>query len=543
MTDKDGKKKTYQDAREDTKQSDPFVVIISNRGPFQFEQSDNDAFTVRRGAGGLVTALGALAARHDVLWVAAALSDGDRSWASAQGDAITRVEGTNLRLAVMEDRAYNQYYNEIANPLLWFIQHQLWDTPRYPTIDETIWDAWENGYVAINKHFAEVVADSVRQVVKDSSRPVIILPQDYHLYMMPQFLREYLGWDVQIQPFVHIPWPGPDAWRILPAEMRNAMLESMLTADRVGFQTERDAFNFVQTGRFYLNNAHSYGSRNSLIYKDHKVGAKAYPISVDAEKVESLANENETRLHKGQLIGLIGDRKLILRTDRVEPSKNILRGLHAYRNLLEQYPEHRGEVQMLALLVPSRMEVDEYQDYLRDIMAEAGMINAEFSDGFWEPVRIIVGDNYHRAIAAMQMYDVLLINPIADGMNLVAKEGVLVNQRDGVLLLSENAGAFYELGEHSLAVSPFDIHSTVLAMHEGLTMSPDRRKQRAEAMRQIVRNADVKTWFATQVDDALAAINSQEKKDSTSLTPEVSKSADSATTAGMSSDSTATASE
>ncbi len=198
---------------------------------------------------------------------------------------------------------------------------------------------------------------------------------------------------------------------------------------------------------------------------------------------------------------------------------------------------------MLALLVPSRMEVDEYQDYLRDIMAEAGMINAEFSDGFWEPVRIIVGDNYHRAIAAMQMYDVLLINPIADGMNLVAKEGVLVNQRDGVLLLSENAGAFYELGEHSLAVSPFDIHSTVLAMHEGLTMSPDRRKQRAEAMRQIVRNADVKTWFATQVDDALDAINSQEKKDSTSLTPEVSKSADSATTAGMSSDSTATASE
>ena len=157
---------------------------------------------------------------------------------------------------------------------------------------------------------------------------------------------------------------------------------------------------------------------------------------------------------------------MILRVDRIEPSKNILRGLEAYRTLLEMHPEHRGKVQMMALLVPSRMEVDEYQDYLREIMSEAGMINANFSTPYWEPVRIMVGDNYDRAIAAMQLYDVLLVNPLADGMNLVAKEGVLVNQKDGVLVLSEDAGAFYELGEHALTVSPFDVYGTAKALHQ-----------------------------------------------------------------------------
>jgi trehalose 6-phosphate synthase len=216
---------------------------------------------------------------------------------------------------------------------------------------------------------------------------------------------------------------------------------------------------------------------------------------------------------------------LILRVDRIEPSKNNLRGLQAYRSLLEKYPEHRGKVQMLALLVPSRMKVGVYQDYLRDIMAEAGLINAQFSDSFWEPVRIVLGDNYRRAIAAMQIYDLLLVNPIADGMNLVAKEGVIVNQKDGVLLLSEYAGAFYELGEHALTVSPFDVYGTAEMMHKALSMSAKEREKRASNLRKIVTEADVRDWFNAQVEDALTAMNSQSKKSSTSATPEASQSA------------------
>ncbi|GAB4422371.1 MAG: glycosyltransferase family 20 protein [Anaerolineae bacterium] len=502
-------------------QDKPLIVIASNRGPFSFSVRKDGRIISRRGSGGLVTALGALAERHDVLWIAAALGKGDQKWIEAHEDQVVNVENIRLRLVQPSRRRYEQYYNVIANPLLWFIQHQLYDIPRKPSITRETWNAWRNGYVAVNRLFAEVIAESVR----DAGRPVIIFPQDYHLYLVPHFLRDLLGDTVQIQPFIHIPWPGPDAWRLLPAEMRDAILTSLLASDRIGFHTRKDAFNFVQCCRFYIPNAHSGGSRDAISYQGRRVEARAYPISIDVQKVEALVEEPETHLLKSQLINFVADRKLILRTDRIEPSKNILRGLEAYRALLEQHPEHQGKVQMLALLVPSRLEVSEYQNYLQEIMAQAGMINAEFSDEYWEPVRILVGDNYHRALAAMQMYDVLLVNPIADGMNLVAKEGALVNQRDGVLVLSEHAGAFYELGEYALAVSPFDVYGTAEAMHQALTMSPEERHRRAEALRQQVRSADVRQWFYSQVEDALRALSSQAKNSSASSTPNNDKSA------------------
>jgi trehalose 6-phosphate synthase len=482
-------------------EQNPFIVIASNRGPFSFAAKEDGSYSVRRGSGGLVTALSALAKKHDVLWVASVMSDDDRQWARERSDQIEEVEEIYLKLVIHDETQYQQYYNTISNPLLWFIQHQLWDIPRSPTITRQTWDAWENGYRSINKGFAEAIANSLAN--QDPDRPIIIFVQDYHLYLVPLYLREMMGDRVQIQPFIHIPWPGPDAWRILPAAIRTPMLASLLHSDRLGFQTEKDAFNFVQTCRFYLPGAHSHGSRNSIEYQGRLVKANAYPISIDVGKVKELAEEPQTQLLKSQLINFISDRRLILRVDRIEPSKNILRGLEAYRTLLEIYPEHRGKVQMLALLVPSRMEVDEYQDYLQQIMAQAGMINAEFSDAFWEPVRIVVGDNYHRAIGAMQFYDVLLVNPIADGMNLVAKEGVLVNQRDGVLLLSEHAGAFYELGGDALIVSSFDVYGTAQAMNQALTMPPAERKERAEALRAVVEQADVRRWFYDQLEDAL----------------------------------------
>jgi trehalose 6-phosphate synthase len=489
----------------------PLIVIVSNRGPFSFKKYSDGSFRVERGAGGLVTALGALAEKHDVLWVAAAMSKDDNRWAKASGGKAQTVEGISLRLMQPNLKAYQGYYNIIANPMLWFIQHQLWDAPRNPSITQETWDAWENGYKVMNKDFAEVVTETVRQ----EKRPVIVLLQDYHLYLMPHYLRESLGDRVQIQPFIHIPWPGPDAWRVLPGQIRNPILTSLLKADRVGFQTQKDAFNFVQTCRFYLKGAHSRGSRDTVFYQDREVKALAYPISIDTQKVLALSEEPQTHLLKSQLYNFVGDRKVILRVDRIEPSKNILRGLEAYRTLLETHQEHRGKVQMLAFLVPSRMEVDEYMDYLRDIMSEAGMINANYSTPYWEPVRIIVGDNYERAIAAMQFYDVLLVNPLADGMNLVAKEGVLVNQKDGVLVLSEDAGAFYELGEYALTVSPFDIFGTANALHQALSMAPEDKRQRAEALRDIVKKADIRGWFYDQVDDAMRAFKSHAKKDST----------------------------
>jgi trehalose 6-phosphate synthase len=515
---------------------DPLIVIVSNRGPFTFKEREDGTFDVRRGSGGLVTALGALAEHHDVLWVAAAMDTDDRLWAGqADGDAQT-VDGVRVKLIRPKKRIYDRYYSVIANPLLWFLQHQLWDIPRSPTINRRIWQAWEEGYKPINREFARAVAD----VVEETDRPVIVLPQDYHLYMFTRYLRALIGDRAQIQPFIHIPWPGPDAWRVLPPSMRTELLSSLLASDRIGFQTRKDAFNFVQTCRFYLDEAHSEGSRDTIYYEGRTVTAAAYPISIDVAQVEALVEEPQTHLLKSQFINFVGDRDLILRVDRIEPSKNILRGLEAYRTLLELYPEHRGKIQMLALLVPSRMEVDEYQDYLREIMAAAGMINAAYSEAFWEPVRIVVGENYPRAIAAMQLYDVLLVNSIADGMNLVAKEGALVNRRGGVIVLSEHVGAFYEMGAHTIPVSPFDIFGTTQALHQALTMPADERRKRSEALREIVRQADVRRWFSDQVDDAIRASASQSRKDSTPGTPSTSKSALSRTALGVAEDKTPT---
>lgn len=480
-------------------EKNPLIVIASNRGPFSFTETDGGEFEIQRGSGGLVTALGALAEKQDVLWVAAAMSEDDRAWAEAQENGDQLVEGIRMKLISPDPEAYRMYYHEIANPLLWFIQHQLWDSPRSPNITMETWRAWEEGYVTINRQMAEAIAEAVQA----EDRPVIVLPQDYQLYMVPHYLRQELGDQAHIQPFIHIPWPSHDSWSILPKPIRDALFYSLLQSDRIGFQTTKDAFNFVQTCRFYLPGVESRGYRDRLYIDGREVWASAYPISIDVEQVRAIMKETETQLLKSQLINFVSDRKLILRVDRIEPSKNVLRGLKAYRTLLENHPEHQGEVQMLCLLVPSRMEVEEYQDYMQEIMAEAGMINAHFSNSIWEPVRLIVGDNYPRAIAAMQMYSVLLVNPIRDGMNLVAKEGALVNQNDGVLVLSEHTGAFEEMGEHALAVSPFDIYGTSQAIHEGLTMPVEQRHERAEALRATVVSADVRRWFADQVEDAL----------------------------------------
>jgi trehalose 6-phosphate synthase len=514
----------------------PLIVIASNRGPYSFRRREDGTFATRRGEGGLVTALMALAERYDILWVAAALGKDDQDWAQAAGSQPQMMGDMRLRLLTPDRRRYRLYYNVIANPLLWFIQHELWDSPRNPVITGETWEAWHEGYVALNRQFADTIADSI----PDTDGPVIVFPQDYHLYLVPRFLRERVGNRVQIQPFIHIPWPGPDAWRILPAEMRAMLLSSLLESDRIGFQTRIDAFNFVQTCRVYIDEAHSLGSRDTIHYRGRSIEARAYPISIDVEKVEALSEETQTQLFKRTLISTISDNRLILRIDRIEPSKNILRGLLAYRALLEQYPEHRGKVKMLQLLVPSRMEVDEYQTYLQEVMAAAAMINADFSDDLWEPVRTIIGNNYPRAIAAMQLYDALLVNPVADGMNLVAKEGALVNGRDGVLILSEQAGVFYELGEHALTISPYDVHSTAAALHQALTMPTEERRQRAEALRAQVRGADVKAWFQRQLDDALRTSSSQARNVSTSSTPDVNTSAAATTSAGVAVDSTPT---
>ena len=478
-------------------QAPTHIVIISNRGPFTFSYRDN-VLKTQRGSGGLVTAISAVARDYNIIWISCALTKGDRQWLENMGPGVHSVGGMSLKLVVPNPAQYQAYYNVISNPILWFVQHRMYDTPRSPVFDEATWHAWKIGYARINRQLAEVTAE----VVAGLEGNIIVMPQDYHLYLVPRYLRDLIGDRATIQSFLHIPWPGPDAWHVLPGAMRREMIEAMLHADRLGFQTERDTRRFLQTCIEVLPDARVSRPWRQLSHQGRTTEAAPYPISIDAANLEKrLANKTVQR-HIEQFHTLYSDTKLLLRIDRVDPSKNILRGFIAFRNFLKAYPEYMGKVDMLALLVPSRTEVAEYQLYLRDIMTLVGEINATLGDSDWEPIRVLLGNNYDRALAALSLYDVLIVNPLADGMNLVAKEGALLNRKDGVLILSEEAGVAEEFGDAPIRISPYDVFDTREAIHRALVMSEEERHSRAEELRTQVRENNIHRWFARQLADA-----------------------------------------
>jgi trehalose 6-phosphate synthase len=477
--------------------SDPHIIVVSNRGPFSFAVRDSK-IEATRGAGGLVTAMSAIARQQEVLWISAALSEGDRAWMRQNGAGPHVMENMKIRLVDPEPTAFDGYYNIISNSLLWFTQHQIHDTPRSPVIDESVWQAWREGYVRVNQQLAEAVAETIA----DLEGEIIVMPQDYHLYLFPQFLRELVGDRVTIQSFLHIPFPGPDAWHVLPLALRRDMMIAMLHADRLGFQTERDTRRFLQTAVETLPDVRVTKPWRQITFKGRVVEAVPYPISIDVAHLENQLQSDDVQEYVHALRNRYQDRRLILRIDRVEPSKNILRGFQAFQNFLTAYPEYHRKVEMLALLVPSRGDVPEYQAYLRDIMTMVGAINATLGDGEWEPVRVMLGNNYNRAIAAMSVYDVLMVNPLADGMNLVAKEGAVLNQRSGVLILSEQAGVAEEFGDVSLLVSPYDVYGTREAIHDALTMPLAERRERAQQLAIHTFHNDIYHWFDKQLRDA-----------------------------------------
>jgi trehalose 6-phosphate synthase len=474
------------------------LIIAANRGPVTFERAEDGSLEFHRGSGGLVTALSGLCRYTDVAWIACAQTEADTTWGEG---SVTLADGGNaIRVQFLspETSAYDGYYNVIANPLLWFLQHSMWDIPRAPLIDRATWEAWEDGYVVVNRLFAEAIAAQVRA----THRPTLVMLQDYHLYLAARFLRD--GMRPRERPrvshFIHIPWPGPEYWRILPPAMRQAILDGLCAVDILGFQTHEDGLNFIRTCQSHLPRAHVKYQKGRVWYRNHATHVRDFPISIDVKALRELAGSQEVAEYRAEIQALVDDRQLIVRIDRIEPSKNIVRGFRAFEEMLDLYPEHRGRVKFLALLVPSRMQVDEYLDYLDDLMATAGRVNAKYGDGEWEPVRVLVGESYPRAVAALQLYDVLLVNAIADGMNLVAKEGPIVNQKHGALILSELTGARQQLEPGALVISPCDVYATAEALHQALIMPPEERRERAERLRWLIEHEDINAWLRCQLE-------------------------------------------
>lgn len=471
------------------------LIIASNRGPVTFVPDESGGWQAQRGEGGLVTALTGLARQAEAAWIASPMSEGDRAWL---GGELALDDETRLKLSFInpDPAVYDQYYSVISNPLLWFLQHSMWDYAHEPTITRQTWQAWES-YTAINRMFA----DEIVHQTKAYNRPSLVMLQDYHLYLAPTYIRQRIrGRNTSpLTFFVHIPWPGPEDWGVLPGPMRLAILEGLCAVDLVGFQTRNDALNFIRTVETFMPQAHVNYQAGRIWYRNHTTHVRDFPISIDVQSLRETAATEEVEQYRLLLEELRGDRKLIVRIDRTEPSKNIVRGFHAYEEMLEIYPEHREKVMFLALMVPSRMEVGEYQTYLDELMAAAGRVNVRFGNSEWEPVRVLVGESYARAVAAMQISDVLLVNPIADGMNLVAKEGPTVNRRDGVVVLSERAGAHQQLGADALVVPPCDIYTTAQALHLGLDMPQEERAARARRLRDQVEREDIAAWLCWQL--------------------------------------------
>jgi trehalose 6-phosphate synthase len=473
------------------------LILASNRGPVTLRRNESGEIDYQRGSGGLVTALIGVLQHAEARWIACSQTEEDKGWEQGQVPLGESDETVWMHFIAPTEEAYEGYYGVIANPLLWFLQHSMWNIFREPTIDLTIWKHWEDGYVAVNRLFAEEIA---RQI-SSASHPALVMLQDYHLYLAPQLIRYKFRpkGKYTLAHFVHIPWPGSEDWGFLPTKMRQGILEGLCAVDLLGFQTHEDGLNFIRTCESHLPGCHVNYRRGRVRFRNHVTHVRDFPISIDVNGLKQFSESEEVSAYREQLLQLHGDWQIMLRIDRIEPSKNIVRGFQAFDELLERYPEHQGKVKFLALLVPSRLDVSEYGSYLDEVMGVAGRVNAKYSGNGWEPIRILVEENYPRAVAGLQIYDVLLVNSIADGMNLVAKEGPIINRRDGVLVLSERTGAYQQLEPGVLVISPLDVHGTAEAMHQALTMPVEERREKAKRLRSIVESHDIVDWLNQQL--------------------------------------------
>ncbi|MGH2692781.1 MAG: alpha,alpha-trehalose-phosphate synthase (UDP-forming) [Actinomycetota bacterium] len=473
----------------------PRILVASNRGPVTFSESGGE-LEAHKGSGGLVTALAPAVQDTGGLWIAAAMSEEDRRKAAEdpRGRLEVKVDDAlyRLRLLAFDDDVYDRFYNGVSNRLLWFLHHYLWDLPREPVLGEEARRAWD-AYRSVNVTFAGALAEEAEGGDTD------VLVQDYHLSLVPSALRE-MAPSTRTAYFHHVPYAAADYLRLLPIEMREQLIAGLLGADLVGFHTERWAENFLGACRL-LEGATVMYRRRAVRWQGRLVRVGVYPIAIDAPQLRSQAAEPAVRRKRKALESWRGDRQLLLRVDRSDLSKNVLRGFQAYGRFLRAHPERRRKVVFLALLHPSRIDVEEYRTYTRECVKEAERINESFGDADWKPIELRMNHDFEDVLAAYQSYDVLFVNPVFDGMNLVAKEGPTLNRRQGVLILSRTAGAYAELGRAAIGVDPVDLAGMAEAIHTALTLPQELRTERATALRRAASSRSPAQWARRQLRD------------------------------------------
>jgi trehalose 6-phosphate synthase len=450
------------------------LVVVSNRGPLSFTADRSGRLVGHEGAGGLVSSLGPLAASAGATWVAAAMTDTDRA---AARTGVVHDSGYRLVLLALDPEQYRMAYEDVSNATLWYLHHRLFDLARHPSIDARWFDAWD-AYRAVNRRFAEAAAEV-------APPGAAVLVQDYHLALVGATLAGARP-DLRIVHFTHTPFCDPGELGVLPRAVAAEMLAGMAAARGCGFHVARWADAFAQGCRAVLGRAPT---------------TFVAPLAPDVERLRKIAASEDCAAAAERLGTAYGELRLIVRVDRVEPSKNILRGFLAFEELLRRHPEWVERVTFLALVYPSREGLADYVAYRHEIESTVAAVNARWGRPGWDPIVLDVADDVARSVAALQNYDVLLVNPVRDGLNLVAKEGPLLNTRNGALVLSREAGAWDELSGAALGVNPFDIGETADALAHALAMGPDARAQHAVAVRAAAGARAPQHWL----DDQLAA--------------------------------------
>ncbi|NUS55371.1 MAG: trehalose-6-phosphate synthase [Streptomycetaceae bacterium] len=471
------------------------VLVASNRGPVSFHAEDDGSLSVRRGGGGLVSGLSAAGQGTGAVWVCAALSESDRTAArEAPAGRIDRAGYDTGGLAVhmldIDPGTFARAYNAIANSTLWFIHHLLYDTATKPVFDGRFRKEWAS-YEAYNAAFAEALA-------AEASEGAQVVVQDYHLTLTPRMLRT-LRPDLRIGHFSHTPWAPPDYFRLLPDDIARAVLEGILGADHAGFLTRRWAGAFLDCCEELLG-ADVDRAAMTVTHAGRVTEIGVHGLGADAEFLRDRASRPDVEARLAALREAVGDRKVIVRVDRTELSKNIVRGLLAYRDLLRTRPEWLGRVVHVAFAYPSRHDLPEYREYTAAVQRIAKEIDDEFGDGTWQPLILHVNDDFPRSLAAYRLADVALVNPIRDGMNLVAKEIPVVSERGCALVLSREAGAFEELGADAVVVNPFDVTATSEALHTALSMDDAERGERTKRLAAAATALSPQQWFLDQLD-------------------------------------------
>ena len=458
------------------------LIVVSNRLPFALDSAGEDLWTVTPATGGLVSAVEPVLRYRGGTWI---------GWPGIAGEIpkkpmadATRDAGYKVVAVALSETERNEFYYGYSNEVIWPLFHDL---QNFCNFDPAYWQA----YKQVNERYADAI-------IRNARPDDFIWIHDYHLMYVAQALRERsISKSLsRLTFFLHIPFPPYDIFSKLPQQRR--LLHALLQFDLLGLQTRRDVRNFLQCVRRVMPDAKflSRGERHVIRFEDRKIRVGHFPIGIDFDSFENGAKSEAVSQRSQQLRASFPHCQLILGSDRLDYSKGIPERLRAFRNALERYPELHRRVVLIQIVVPSRVDIPKYHEFKGCIDRLVGDINGRFSTNNWIPVQYhFRGLNREELLAHYRACDIAFITPLKDGMNLVAKEYCACRiDEDGVLVLSQFAGAATQLKPDALLVNPYDVEQMADTILKAFRMSGSERGRRMKRMRRLVRKENVFWW-------------------------------------------------